>query len=444
MSNMPDLSRVRPRAAHQCSGAETVFGAGQVSEEVMAAIAALLPHSVDMAGAPGGGGPGHRPGRRGGSGVRHQLQLPGIVVAAAAWWTGSTWRASSGSPIREVAQRGGDPEGPCGELQFPRRGRSAPDRAEVVEFGAAAETGVYQLEAVLSANTAAAVYVISHRCVRTGMIALPGSPPPAMPPACPSWSIRPRSRFARLPRRRRDLVIFSAQKAMGRPRRGSRGKARSRARLLRRAARHRRPMKAGKEAVIGAMAALERWAALGSPRDHGGGQGTGPCRRSAPGGAAGLQPFVVPDKTAIPSARWSSQSIRDAPASAPMASPGRSATLAPCPAAQPLRRRDILPLDLRRMDEATLELVCGRIAEALRTPGQEAGTPPAPADQSAASMLAWLATAEDASRESSLAGLPPRLAKAGIQGDRQDLGMSPSITAFAGMTKEQVPPRCLT
>ena len=48
------------------------------------------------------------------------------------------------------------------------------------------------------------------------------------------------------------------------------------------------------------------------------------------------------------------------------------------------------------MDEATLELVCGRIAEALRTPGQETGTPPAPADQSAASVLAWLATAEDA------------------------------------------------
>ena len=58
--------------------------------------------------------------------------------------------------------------------------------------------------------------------------------------------------------------------------------------------------------------------------------------------------------------------------------------------------RGILQMDVRRMDEAVLELVCGRIAEALHAPGQETGTPPAPADQSAASVLAWLATAQDA------------------------------------------------
>jgi L-seryl-tRNA(Ser) seleniumtransferase len=50
MTNMPDpFSRYGLHRLINASGTETVFGASPVSEEVVAAIAALLPHSVDMA-----------------------------------------------------------------------------------------------------------------------------------------------------------------------------------------------------------------------------------------------------------------------------------------------------------------------------------------------------------------------------------------------------------
>ena len=305
--------------------------------------------------------------------------------------------------------------------------------AEVIEFGAAAETGVYQLEAVLSANTAAAVYVISHHCVQTGMIALPefaaachAAGVPVIVDAAAEYDWRGCLAAGA------DLVIFSAQKAMGGP---TAGVIAGRRDLVRACyAQQRgigRPMKAGKEAVIGAMAALERWAALDHARDRGGGRGAGPCRRGAPRGAAGIAAFG--------GARRDGQSlqpgghrpsIRSAPASAPMASPGRCGRGEPRILLRSLYAdRGILQLDVRRMDEATLELVCGRIAEALRTPGQETGTPPAPADQSAASCWpGWRRR-----RMRSAAALPASRisARAGSRRPARS-SMWPWIPAFAG------------
>src|SRR5690606_29094487 len=44
--------------------------------------------------------------------------------------------------------------------------------AKVIEIGAATECGAYQLEAAITPNTAAALYVVSHHTVQSGLIDL--------------------------------------------------------------------------------------------------------------------------------------------------------------------------------------------------------------------------------------------------------------------------------
>ena len=270
--------------------------------------------------------------------------------------------------------------------------------AEVIEFGAAAETGVYQLEAVLSANTAAAVYVISHHCVQTGMIALPEFAAachavgvPVIVDAAAEYDWRGCLAAGA------DLVIFSAQKAMGGP---TAGVVAGRRDLVRACyAQQRgigRPMKAGKEAVIGAMAALERWAA----RDHAAIEAAVEARAHAAAarlaGLPGLQPSVVRDETGNP---FSRVIIAVDPHARrpqrPWPGAGARPRRAPDPAAQPLCRSRHLA-DGCAPDgrcNAGARLRADRRGAARAGAGDE--TPPAPADQSAASVLAWLAT-EDA------------------------------------------------
>ena len=90
--------------------------------------------------------------------------------------------------------------------------------ARVVEFGAALETGLYQLRAALGPATAAAVYVISHHAAPTGMIPLPafvatchGAGVPVIVDAAAEYGWRDTVAAGA------DLVLFSAQKPLGEP-----------------------------------------------------------------------------------------------------------------------------------------------------------------------------------------------------------------------------------
>ncbi len=269
MSNMPDpFSRYGLSRLINASGTETVYGASPVSEEVVDAIAALLPHSVDMAALQAAASRVIARVTGAEAGFITNCSSAGIVIAAAACMTGLDLARierlpdTTGLRNEVVIQKGHVVN--YGSLITSDLRMTG---AEVIEFGAAAETGIYQLEAVLSANTAAAVYVISHHCVQTGMIALPDFAAachavgvPVIVDAAAEYDWRGCLAAGA------DLVIFSAQKAMGGP---TAGVVAGRRDLVRACyAQQRgigRPMKAGKEAVIGAMAALERWAA----RDHG-------------------------------------------------------------------------------------------------------------------------------------------------------------------------------
>jgi L-seryl-tRNA(Ser) seleniumtransferase len=187
-------------------------------------------------------------------------------------------------------------------------------------------------------------------------------------------------------------VIFSAQKAIGGPTAGIVAGGRDLVRAC--YAQQRgigRPLKAGKEAVMGAIAALERWAAL----DHAALEAAVEARARAGAaklaGLPGLKASVVRDETGNP---FSRVIITVDPAAAGLAAHDLARALARTEPRILLRSLyadcGILQMDVRRMDEATLEMICARIAAVLQSP--PAAVPlAAPADRSAAAVLRWLA-----------------------------------------------------
>ena len=143
---------------------------------------------------------------------------------------------------------------------------------------------------------------------------------------------------------------------------------------------------------MGAIAALERWAAL----DHAALEAAVEARARAGAaklaGLPGLTASVVRDETGNP---FSRVIIAIDPAAAGLAAHDLARALARAEPRILLRTlyadRGILQMDVRRMDDATLEMVCARIAATLRTPPAARAPLAAPADQSAAAVLGWLA-----------------------------------------------------
>jgi L-seryl-tRNA(Ser) seleniumtransferase len=376
------------------SGTETVFGASPVSPEVVAAMAAILPHSVDMAELQTAASRVIARVTGAEAGFVTGCSSAGIVIAAAASMTGLDLGCierlpdTTGMRNEVLIQKGhvvNYGSSITGDLRL--------SGARVIEIGAAAEAGLYQLEAALSANTAAAVYVISHHCVQTGMIALApfaaachDAGVPVIVDAAAEYGWRGFLEAGA------DLVIFSAQKAIGGP---TAGVIAGRRELVRACyAQQRgigRPLKAGKEAVMGTIAALERWASL----DHGAVEAAVEARAqlalSRLAELPGLRASVVRDETGNPFSRVFL--ALDAAATG-LAAHDLARALARGAPRILLRSlyadRGILQMDIRRMDDATLEMVCGRIAAVLRSPPVPAPAA-APADQSAAAVLRWLA-----------------------------------------------------
>jgi D-glucosaminate-6-phosphate ammonia-lyase len=151
-------------------------------------------------------------------------------------------------------------------------------------------------------------------------------------------------------------------------------------------------MKAGKEAVVGTIAALARWGGL----DH------AALRRALDdrierlaarlAGIAGLAAAPVPDETCNPFSRLV---LTIDPAAAGFTAHGLAAALSagrPRILARALQAdRGILQLDLRRLDEATLQLVGDRLLAAIAAVRQAGiGGAPALGDESAAGVLSWL------------------------------------------------------
>lgn len=247
------------------SGTETTKGASPVCPEVVAAVNALVPHSVDMlelqsvACATIARAYGCE------AGLVVNCSAAGISTAVAACMTGADLARAERLP---------DTRGMKNEIIL-QRGHNvtyggyvvqnvAITGAVVVEIGAATECGAYQLTDAITPETAAALYVVSHHTVQSGLIDLAtfcrvaherGVPVIVDGAAEPD----PRAFLAA----GADIVITSMHKSFASLTGATLG---GRLDLIRACYYQEkgigRPMKVGKESVIAGIAAVERWASL--------------------------------------------------------------------------------------------------------------------------------------------------------------------------------------
>ncbi len=247
------------------SGTETTKGASPVCPEVVEAVAALVPNSVDMLELQSVAC--HTIARVLGceAGVVTNCSAAGIVTAIAGCMTGCD--------LAKVEQLP-DTRGMKNEVIL-QRGHNITygghitqnitiTGARMVEIGAATECGAYHLEAAIGPNTAAALYVVSHHTVQSGLIDLE-----TFCAVCHRHGVPVIVDGAAEPEPRdflkagADLVITSMHKGFA----ALTGASVAGRLDLVRACYYQekgigRPMKVGKEGVISAIAAFERWGAI--------------------------------------------------------------------------------------------------------------------------------------------------------------------------------------
>ncbi len=246
------------------SGTETPYGASPVREEVLQAVLRLAPHSVMM----------------------HELQAAASVAIARATGaeagcvTGCTAAgiamgvagAMTGCDLGRVEQLP-DTRGMKNEVVLQRGhevsyGHHVSQNARiagarVVEIGAAHQTGLYQLRHALNDNTAAALFVVSHLTAPHGMIPLQDfvavCQERGVPVIVDAASVPDPAPYVAAGA---DLVLWSAHKGF---RSLTAGYVAGRRGMVHACMFQEhgigRPMKVGKEGVIGAIAALEAWEA---------------------------------------------------------------------------------------------------------------------------------------------------------------------------------------
>ena len=247
------------------SGTETTKGASPVCPEVIEAVTALVPYSVDMLELQSVAC--HTIARAYGceAGIVANCSAAGISIAVAACMTGADLANAERLPDTSfmrnevILQRGHNVTYGGYVTQ-----NVAITGAKIVEIGAATECGAYQLAPALSPNTAAALYVVSHHTVQSGLVNLETFCHVAHEHNVPvivdgAAEPEPRAFLAA----GADLVITSMHKSFA----SFTGATIAGKCDLVRACLYQekgigRPMKVGKEGVIAAIAAVERWEAL--------------------------------------------------------------------------------------------------------------------------------------------------------------------------------------
>jgi L-seryl-tRNA(Ser) seleniumtransferase len=261
---MDDLFlRHRLRRVINVSGTETPYGAAPVRDEVIEAVRALVPHSVMMAELQAAASRTIAAALGAEAGCVTGCTAGSIAMAVAGCMTGTERgridQLPDASGLRDevVIQKGHVVDYGHNVTQNVRVAG-----ARVVEIGVATDCQPYQLEHALNARTAAALYVVSHLTVQHRMIDLAtfcavchGAGVPVLVDAASVPDPRPYLQAGA------DLVLFSAHKSFAAL---TAGIVAGRAALVEAclAQQHGigRPMKVGKEGVIGAIAALEAWA----------------------------------------------------------------------------------------------------------------------------------------------------------------------------------------
>jgi len=376
------------------SGTETVRGAAPVAPEVLAAVSDLVPHLVEMAELQSVASEIIAEAYGTEAGCVTGCSAAGIAVAIAACMTGRDLARveqlpdTFGMKDEVVLQRGHDVTWGAHVRQTIQI-----TGARAVEVGAATECGAYQLRHALGAETAAALYVVSHHTVQTGLLDLETFCRvchEADTPVIVDGAAEPN--FRDFVAAGADLVITSAHKVFAGL---TAGVIAGRKDLVQACIWQEkgigRPMKVGKEGVIGAIAGIERWMALDHEKAARELEARLERARERLGGIDGVAVSLEDD--------WTSHAFRRVrldidPARAGMSAYQLARGLAAAQPAITVRGlyadQGFLQLDLRRADDATVDRVCERIVDVLQSGGHGGpARPPSPSDQALASLERW-------------------------------------------------------
>jgi uncharacterized pyridoxal phosphate-dependent enzyme len=252
------------------AGIETVHGAAAVPPDIAQAMHDILPHYVEMNDLQSVACAEIMATTGAQAGCITNCAAAGIALCVAAAMTGldpckvEQLPDTTGMKSRVVLQKGHEVHYGAGVSQMIRLAGAQP-----VEIGTATSAALFQLRGALKPDVAAAVYVVSHHTVQHGMIPLID-----FAAACHEFDIpvivdaAAEYDWSGLLRQGADLIIFSAQKALLGP---TAGIVAGRNDLVR-ACYHQeygigRAMKAGKESIVGTIAAMRRWRS--QPADDG-------------------------------------------------------------------------------------------------------------------------------------------------------------------------------
>jgi len=355
------------------SGTETVFGASPVHPDIIRDIASILVVSVDMAELQAVASRVIADVTGAQAGTVTNCSSASIVIAMAACMAGedrgriAQLPDTTGMRHEVVIQKGHVVDYGAlitGDIRL--------SGARPVEIGAATETALYQLRAAFNERTAAALYVVSHHTAQSGMIPLTDfievahtAGVPVIVDAAAEYD------WPGVLALGADLVLFSIQKAAGGPTAGIIAGSKD---LVASCAAQRfgigRPMKAGKEAVIGAIAALERWSQRDEPAEQ-----VAVLERASRlvaqlGDMPGITATIVPDETGNP---FSRVVLLVDPAKAGGNAYGLARAIE-CGTPRILVRdlladRGLLQVDVRRLNTDSLSLLAARIRKAAQALG---------------------------------------------------------------------------
>ena len=373
----------RLRRVINASGTETVHGASRCSPAVVQAVCDILPSWVEIADLQRAASETIAAVTGAEAGIITGCSAAGIAICVAAAMTGQDLAKveqlpdTTGMKKRVILQKGHEVNFGAPVSQMARIAG-----AEVVEIGTATSCAVFQLEAALTSDVAAALYVISHHTVQSGMIDLAtfcatcrkrGVPVIVDAAAEYDWPAMIAAGAT--------AVIFSAQKAAA----GTTAGIIAGEEAFIRACYYQdrgvgRVMKAGKESIAGAMAALAQWQAADRATIKRGEEERLAHAETLLAGIRGLRLERQPDPPGNPFERLM---LHVDPAVAGLNAYQLGEALAAGDVKVVLRSlhtdRGYLLLDVRRIDDAELRLIADKIRDSLANATQTEGTASVPA-----------------------------------------------------------------
>jgi D-glucosaminate-6-phosphate ammonia-lyase len=384
------------RRVINASGTMTTLGASRVSPEVIEAMSAILPHFVEIGALQRAASQAISSATGAEAGCLTASCAAGISLAVAAAMTRLDLAAierlpeTSGLKNEVILQKGHEVNYGANVSQNIRL-----TGAKLLEIGSVSGCGVYQLRGAIGPQTAAAVFVVSHHTVQSGLIPLEDfcraahdAGVPVIVDAASEYDLRG------FLTQGADIVLYSAHKFMGGP---TAGIIAGRADLVHACYANQerglgRAMKLGKESMVGSIAALERWAGL----DHASIQTQEQARVRLAlerlKGVRGLSTETEADPTHNPITRVL---VRVNPNQAGLSAFELASRLSDGDPSIKVRDhhtdRGYFLLDPCNLEDQEMELVCQRMLEILSNtdPSRIPAPTPSLADRSAQAMLAW-------------------------------------------------------